>query len=78
MAEVKIIIERMRDTVNGDDFVGFRATAQHKGHVIEKTALCPERNAKLVGESNLIKLAKGRVWHEIRIIEGEAVPQFEK
>lgn len=77
MAEVTIMVERMRNTENGERRVGFRATAEYNGCIIERTATCPEIHVALVGESELIKLAKGRVLHEIKIINSKIPPRYE-
>lgn len=67
----KMKLTMVRDTVDGIDRIGCRATGIHKGHHIERTAWQPVKNFTDKSFDWLETLAKGRYAEETRIIDGQ-------
>lgn len=67
----KMKLTMVRDTVDGIDRIGCRATGIHKGHHIERTAWQPVKNFTDKSFDWLETLAKGRYDEETRIIDGQ-------
>lgn len=62
-------LTQVRNTFDGVDHIGCRATGIHKGHHIECTVWVPVDSVHLLAGDELIVLAKGKYRHQIKAID---------